>query len=403
MGDHEPGSCEKVTTVTRKKEILRRYRRCFGCLRKGHITQDCKSKKACECGKGDHHTSLCEVVPVIVVGIGKPDLVDRNRASVAYQTVLVKVSDLGNSSEVACRAMLDSASGETYMTQRLADRLSCGSKGKKTLTLEGIMKKGSTVTSETCDILVKSMNGRYQKKFGAKTLPVITAIGNPKHLQLKAEYEHLEGIYFNDVCHDKHLKVEILIGLEDLSDVLTGRNQKGKSGEPMAMETEFGWTILGPTRGAGTSKESALLVIETEPDIHDNLKCLTDLETVGIREEDPVHEAFQEEIVFTGERHSVKLPWRAGKFNLPENCKLAEGRLKGQLKRLRKTPELLKAYDEVIQKQKHDGIVEPAPKEPTGEKITYIPHQAVIRENAGTTKLRIVYDASAKLTRDQNH
>ena len=139
----------------------------------------------------------------------------------------------------------------------------------------------------------------------------------------------------------------------------------------MAMETEFGWTILGPTGGAGTSKESALLVIETEPlDIRDNLKCLWDLETVGIREEYPVYEAFQEEIVFTGERFSVKLPWRAGKFNLPENRKLAEGRLKGQLKRLRKTPELLEAYDEVIQKQKHEGIVEPAPKEPTGERIT---------------------------------
>ena len=144
LGDHEPGSCEKVTTVTKRKEILRRYRRCFGCLRKGHITRDCKSKKACECRKCDHHTSLCEeVVPVIVVGIGKPDLVDRNRASVAYQTVLVKVSDLGNSSEVTCHAMPDSASGGTYMTQRLADRLSCGSKGKKTLTLEGIMKKVS--------------------------------------------------------------------------------------------------------------------------------------------------------------------------------------------------------------------------------------------------------------------
>ena len=400
MGDHEPGSCEKVTTVTKRKEILRRYRRCFGCLRKGHITHDCKSKKACECGKGDHHKSLCEeVVPVIVVGTGKPDLVDRNHASVAYQTVLVKVSDLGNSSEVTCRAMMDSASGGTYMTQRLADRLSCGSKGKKTLTLEGIMKKGSTVTSETCDILVKSMNGRYQKKFRAKTLAVIAAIGNPKPLQLKAEYEHLEGIYFNDVCHDKHQEVEILIGLEDLPDILTGRNQKGKPGEPMAMETEFGWTILGPTGGAGTSKESALLVIETEPDIRDNLKCLWDLETVGIHEEDPVHEAFQEEIVFTGERYSVKLPWRAGKFNLPENRKLAEGHIKGQLKRLRKTPELLEAYDEVIQKQKHEGIVEPAPKEQTGERITYIPHQAVIRENAETTKLRIVYDASAKLTK----
>ena len=33
LGDHGPGNCEKVTTVTKRKEILRRFRRCCGCLR----------------------------------------------------------------------------------------------------------------------------------------------------------------------------------------------------------------------------------------------------------------------------------------------------------------------------------------------------------------------------------
>ena len=39
--------------------------------------------------------------------------------------------------------------------------------------------------------------------------------------------------------------------------------------------------------------------------------------------------------------------------------------------------------------------MEPAPTVPTGREF-YIPHKAVIRENAETTKLRIVYDASAR-------
>ena len=86
--------------------------------------------------------------------------------------------------------------------------------------------------------------------------------------------------------------MEILIGLEDLRDILTGRNQKGIPGEPMTMEHDFGWTILGPAGGAIKLKEHALLVTETEPDIRDKLKCLWDLQTVGTCEEDPVHEAF---------------------------------------------------------------------------------------------------------------
>ena len=43
-----------------------------------------------------------------------------------------------------------------------------------------------------------------------------------------------------------------------------------------------------------------------------------------------------------------------------------------------------------------EGILEVAPEIPTGEVIHYIPHQPVIREQAETTKMRIVYDCSAK-------
>ena len=43
-----------------------------------------------------------------------------------------------------------------------------------------------------------------------------------------------------------------------------------------------------------------------------------------------------------------------------------------------------------------DGVIERAPTRPTGEIVHYIPHQAVIHEEAESTKLRIVYDCSAK-------
>ena len=45
--------------------------------------------------------------------------------------------------------------------------------------------------------------------------------------------------------------------------------------------------------------------------------------------------------------------------------------------------------------QIQENIVESAPEQPNGREF-YIPHKPVIRENADSTKLRIVYDASAK-------
>ena len=58
---------------------------------------------------------------------------------------------------------------------------------------------------------------------------------------------------------------------------------------------------------------------------------------------------------------------------------------------------LLKQYDDVIKQQEADGIVESVPsmEEEIG-KVHYIPHREVVRDRE-TTRVRIVYDASAKV------
>ena len=61
-------------------------------------------------------------------------------------------------------------------------------------------------------------------------------------------------------------------------------------------------------------------------------------------------------------------------------------------------PEILE-YASIIKQQLEEGIIEPVPERPTGKRITYIPHQPVVREEAATTKVRVVYDASAKATK----
>ena len=57
-------------------------------------------------------------------------------------------------------------------------------------------------------------------------------------------------------------------------------------------------------------------------------------------------------------------------------------------------------YDAIIQEQLTEGVIEKAPPVSQPEKEFYIPHKSVICESAETTKLRIVYDASARATPD---
>lgn len=73
----------------------------------------------------------------------------------------------------------------------------------------------------------------------------------------------------------------------------------------------------------------------------------------------------------------------------------------GSLKRLGSLVQRLKRngkiedYDTIIQEQLRGGIVEEPQMSAKGREF-YIPHKAVIRGNAETTKMRIAYDASAR-------
>ena len=67
------------------------------------------------------------------------------------------------------------------------------------------------------------------------------------------------------------------------------------------------------------------------------------------------------------------------------------------LKHLKKNSEKFIVYGKVIQEQLEDGIVEKVSDiTPQKGKEFYLPHKAIIREDAERTKLRIVNDASSK-------
>ena len=56
----------------------------------------------------------------------------------------------------------------------------------------------------------------------------------------------------------------------------------------------------------------------------------------------------------------------------------------------------LERHNDIIQTQLSQGIVERADEVVKDGREFYIPHKAVLRENAESKKIRIVYDASAR-------
>ena len=56
---HYSASCEKVTSIDQRKGILRRDRRCFVCLQRGHRARECNKVNNCRKCRGSHHQSIC--------------------------------------------------------------------------------------------------------------------------------------------------------------------------------------------------------------------------------------------------------------------------------------------------------------------------------------------------------
>lgn len=56
---HTSSSCETVKGIEDRRRILQRAGRCFVCLRKGHISRNCRANLRCRNCKGRHHVSIC--------------------------------------------------------------------------------------------------------------------------------------------------------------------------------------------------------------------------------------------------------------------------------------------------------------------------------------------------------
>ena len=177
---------------------------------------------------------------------------------------------------------------------------------------------------------------------------------------------------------------------------------------PVAIDTKLGWVLSGPISTLGQNDMSLSLLTHTlhinaqpsEAQTLDNtMKSFWELESFGIPTTDrSLYDELCNTIEFREGRYEVQLPWKTPRRTLPNNYELSLRRLKGLLRRLKSNPDVLHEYDTVIKTQLQQGVVELV-EDSAGADIAgvhYLPHHVVIRQDKTTTKLRIVYDASAK-------
>ena len=130
------------------------------------------------------------------------------------------------------------------------------------------------------------------------------------------------------------------------------------------------------------------------------LKSFWQLETLGIvkeSHEEEYQERFLNKTQFTGTRYKVGLPWSRDLQDVPCHFHMCLSRLKALQYQLLRDVDVLKVYDETIKDQLERGIVETVEVDHKGiNQVHYLPHLPVVRSDRSTTKVRVVYDGSAK-------
>ena len=87
---------------------------------------------------------------------------------------------------------------------------------------------------------VKDLKGVLQCATEAATLSKLTSVRNVRPKILKERYQHLKDLEFLDVSDEEELNVHVILELEDLRKLRTGKMVWEEPGEPVAEQTKLG-------------------------------------------------------------------------------------------------------------------------------------------------------------------
>ena len=216
--------------------------------------------------------------------------------------------------------MFDSGNHKSFVTAKAASNYGLEIVRREWVTISTFGRKtGEAGLREVVQFDVMPLQANRSLRLEAYVVPVISNISNEHVEVVKNDFPHLPDLWFSDVCRTKdELEIELLIGSDYLWEFQKGRTVRGEPEEPVAVETELGWVLSGPLRKKEPDSRQEVVVNFVAQDniaiASDSLEStvgkLWDLDSLGIKASDEVHESFENDISFIDGRYSVKLPWK---------------------------------------------------------------------------------------------
>ncbi|TKR58761.1 hypothetical protein L596_030169 [Steinernema carpocapsae] len=417
---HSCWNCSECPTKGSREAVLRRESRCFNCLEQGHMLGAC-DKSGCRLCNRKHHSSICNQginsVGRPLAGQGSANRIPRRPADQTatganqeplQRSLCTSVKQSNDTTGTIKVGRILTATVKVFnedrkMFEELGVVLDTGSQistvAESAVQRLGLKKKFEHFTT------VQGLNEVEiaRKKVGVFDLNLLDAMGNRFNIEaaciskiiVKEAVMEILDDKDRDLLQAKGIKPEglhsgttkqpeVLIGMDQLTDVFTGGELVPLPPDRMVLPTRFGPILIGSKTSRKADKKG----------INANVNCMSiedtqsaDLERLWTMEagtdeyhgpckterkavNDRVVQQFEKDIRFTEEGYVIRLPWKADgtKESLPDNRRIAFRRLQGSLMQLRGEMSR-KGAGRVQERRRQDAVGErDEPGSPRGRK-----------------------------------
>lgn len=404
---------------------------CINCLHSGHRLTSCSSQSRCRVCTSKHHTLLhdsrddsavsansdtkgqnnarnpsfrSQASPsseITVAQVHSFTNVLPSKTVVLLSTAKIEILDAwGNYQSI--RILVDGGSQANIISQRCIQKLGLHT-SRISLSIFGLGQTSSS-TSSGVVCTIRPLG----KTFPSFTLDavVLPKICNPMPnctIPL-GDWQHVSNLKLADPQFNIPGEIDMLIGADIFSKILRDGKISGHRNEPTAINTSFGWILMGQVSCALTKSAVNTFMTMIDSSLDFTLKRFWELEelppTNSMSPEDILCEQYFVENHSrdsTG-RYTVSLPFKVSDPSFGDSKTGALRRFYTLERRLlRDNNSLRSAYLDFMRDYLESGHMELATSPPSNcGQVFYIPHHSVINPNSSTSPLRVVFDASAQ-------
>lgn len=306
------------------------------------------------------------------------------------------------------RGLLDTGSEASFITEQCAQLLRLRRQPFNT-QICGISGLNAGQTRGKVSVVIHSHQADFEYPLECFVMRKLSDCLPKQHLDVSS-WKFIKHLPLADPAFNQPAPIDLLLGADVFANCLASGVITNNYPYPTALNTQFGWVIMGQVDNSSKSPTTVMNVsVPTERcDVESLLQRFWEIEEVATdAKRSPIDIQCVDQYCATTYRaasgkYVVKLPFINFPPILGHSRHQAVRVLLQMERRFERQPDLKHSYAAFMKEYIDMGHMESVPSHLQFQPCYYFPHHAVMKANSTTTKLRVVFNASARSSNNRS-